>query len=78
MGIPEIITGTAVYNVTIAFFCHRMLPGFAPGDFSLGTPRLSFSFETETYCVISQKSSKSWSSEHDTLLTVSGCCALVP
>ena len=68
MGVPEVITGTAVYNVTIAFVCRRMLSGFAPSDFSLGTPRLSLSFKTETYRVISQNSS-----EHDTLLRVSGC-----
>ena len=58
MGVPEVITGTAVYNETIAFVCRRMLSGFVPSDFSLGTPRLSFSFESETYRVISQKSSK--------------------
>jgi len=57
MGVPEVITGTAL-SLSIAFVRRRMLLGFAPSDFSLGTPRLSFSFETETYRVISQKSSK--------------------
>ena len=42
MGVPEVITGTAVENETIAFVCRRMLSGFVPSDFSLGTPGYHF------------------------------------
>ena len=45
MGMQEVITRTSVQ----AFVRSRMLSGFGPSDFSLGTRKFLFSVETEVY-----------------------------